>query len=113
MNVHDDQARSAEIAGEIGQRILAKQAAQSEEWANLPENLNPTDAGAHIALVSVADPYTRLEPNATGVVESVDDAGTVHVAWDDGSTLGLIPGVDCWRRIHPRWLPTPMREVTR
>lgn len=83
----------------------------TENWANLPENLNPTDAGAHIALVSVADPHTRLEPNDTGEVLFVDDAGTVHVAWDNGSTLGLIPGVDHWRRIHPRWLPTPMREV--
>lgn len=26
----------------------------------------------------------------------VDDVGTVHVAWDNGSTLGLIPGIDQW-----------------
>ncbi|UXW85096.1 DUF4314 domain-containing protein [Microbacterium azadirachtae] len=82
----------------------------TEDWANLPENLNPSDPGAQIALVSTMDPYTRLEPNSTGEVLFVDDAGTVHVAWDDGSTLGLIPGVDRWRRMHPRWLPTPMRE---
>ncbi|MDQ7877313.1 DUF4314 domain-containing protein [Microbacterium sp. QXD-8] len=99
----DDQARSAEIAGEIGARLLAKQSAS---------NLNPTDVGAHIALVSTSDPHTRLQPNATGVVTGVDDAGTVHVAWDDGSTLGLIPGVDEWRRVHPRWYDAPMQEVT-
>ncbi|WP_345799922.1 DUF4314 domain-containing protein [Microbacterium sp. AZCO] len=99
----DDQARSAEIAAEIGQRILAKQAAA---------DLNPTDVGAHIALVSTSDPHTHLGLNATGVIESVDDAGTVHVAWDDGSTLGLIPGEDQWRQVHPRWYDAPMSEVT-
>jgi len=26
----------------------------------------------------------------------VDGLDTVHVAWDDGSRLGLIPGVDEW-----------------
>jgi hypothetical protein len=29
-------------------------------------------------------------------VISVDSAGTVHVKWDDGSTLGLIPDEDQW-----------------
>ena len=26
----------------------------------------------------------------------VDDVGTVHVRWDNGSTLGLVPGEDRW-----------------
>lgn len=29
-----------------------------------------------------------------GTVISVDDAGTVHVAWDNGSTLGVVYGED-------------------
>ncbi|MCQ9352951.1 DUF4314 domain-containing protein [Corynebacterium sp. 153RC1] len=29
-----------------------------------------------------------------GEVIVVDSLGTIHVAWDDGTSLGLIPGVD-------------------
>jgi len=36
------------------------------------------------------DPYSTLEPGARGTVEHVDDAGTVHVRWDDGRTIGLV-----------------------
>lgn len=31
-----------------------------------------------------------------GTILVVDDVGTVHVQWDSGSTLGLIPGEDCF-----------------
>lgn len=39
------------------------------------------------------------EPNPVpagteGIIFHVDDAGTIHVKWDDGSFLGVIPGVD-------------------
>ena len=36
------------------------------------------------------DPYSTLEPGTMGTVTVVDDAGTVHVAWDSGSKLGLV-----------------------
>lgn len=29
-----------------------------------------------------------------GTVQFVDDVGTVHIEWDSGSCLGLIPGED-------------------
>ena len=35
-------------------------------------------------------------PGTRGIVTLVDGFGTVHVAWDDGSRLGLIPGEDQW-----------------
>ena len=28
-----------------------------------------------------------------------DDMGTIHVSWDCGSSLGLIPGEDAWKKI--------------
>lgn len=37
-----------------------------------------------------ADPYTRLEPGTMGTVTLIDDAGTVHVTWDNGSHLGMV-----------------------
>ncbi|EFL94287.1 DUF4314 domain-containing protein [Mobiluncus curtisii] len=49
-----------------------------------------------VRLIATTDPYTHLTPGEEGTIMVVDDAGTVHVAWDNGSTLGLIPGEDRW-----------------
>ena len=51
-------------------------------------------AGDRVRLVSCDDPHTRLTPGAEGTVSLVDDLGTLHVTWDDGSNLGLIPDLD-------------------
>lgn len=50
-----------------------------------------------VMLVSTTDPYTNLRRGDIGTVTLVDDYGTVHVKWDNGSTLGLITGEDEWR----------------
>ena len=52
--------------------------------------------GRRVRLEHTDDPYTQLQPGAEGTVTLVDDLGTVHVRWDDGSTLGLIPRHDQW-----------------
>jgi hypothetical protein len=53
--------------------------------------------GKRIELLSTSDPYTKLKPGDRGTVQFIDDIGTVHVAWDNGSTLGLVPGEDQFR----------------
>ena len=53
--------------------------------------------GDRIEFVSSSDTYTRLQPGTKGTVSLVDSMGTVHVNWDDGSTLGMIPGEDQFR----------------
>jgi len=35
-----------------------------------------------------------LTPGQLGTVDFIDDAGTLHVKWDDGRTLGLVPNAD-------------------
>jgi hypothetical protein len=40
-----------------------------------------------------------VKPGTIGTVEFVDDLNTVHVKWDNGSTLGMIPGDDSFRFI--------------
>lgn len=50
--------------------------------------------GSRIRLISSSDPYTTLSNGDQGTVEDVDSLGTVHVKWDNGSTLGLMPGED-------------------
>ncbi len=31
-----------------------------------------------------------------GTISFIDDAGTIHVSWDNGRRLGLIDGTDTW-----------------
>ncbi len=57
-------------------------------------------AGMRIQLVSVNDIYTKLQPGEEGTVDNVDDIGQIHVLWDGGSRLALIPGEDAFRIIQ-------------
>lgn len=57
------------------------------------------EVGDRVRLVRTSDSYTQLKPGAEGVVELIDGLGTVHVCWDDGSRLGLIPGTDDFEKI--------------
>jgi hypothetical protein len=49
----------------------------------------------------MADDYTSLRPGDAGTVKLIDRFGTIHVAWDDGSYFGLVPGVDRWEAMSP------------
>lgn len=51
-------------------------------------------SGTRVRLVSTSDEMTRLREGDEGTVDHTDSCGTVHVDWDNGSTLGLIPGED-------------------
>lgn len=52
--------------------------------------------GDRVRLIKLNDPYADLPPGSEGTVMHVDALGTIHVTWDCGSTLGLIPGEDRW-----------------
>lgn len=50
---------------------------------------------SRVELISMDDPYnTKLVPGEKGSVIHVDDAGTIHVSWDCGSSLGVVYGED-------------------
>ena len=46
---------------------------------------------------TMEDPYHPLPAGLRGECCGVDDAGQIMMIWNDGSTLSLIPGVDCFR----------------
>ena len=52
--------------------------------------------GDRVRLIKLNDPYADLPPGSEGTVMHVDALGTIHVTWDCGSTLGLIPDEDRW-----------------
>jgi hypothetical protein len=62
--------------------------------------MRPEKKGDRVRLIHCTDPHTRLTPWQEGTVTDVDDFETVHVHWDSGSRLGLIPGVDRWEVIE-------------
>lgn len=52
--------------------------------------------GRKVRLIHTSDPHTKLKTGALGVVDFYDSFDTLHVKWEDGSNLGLIPGCDAW-----------------
>ena len=53
--------------------------------------------GRRIRLLGMgSDDPNPVEPGIEGRVTLVDGSGTIHVQWDNGRTLGLIPEVDSW-----------------
>jgi hypothetical protein len=55
--------------------------------------------GTRVELVFMNDDYRKLLPGEKGTVIGVDDIGTIHVNWDCGSSLGVVYGEDCCRKI--------------
>ena len=46
------------------------------------------------------DPYHPVNDGALGTVDHVDDAGQIHMKWDNGRLLALIPGVDSFSIVN-------------
>lgn len=55
--------------------------------------------GSRVELVYMNDAYRDLEAGLQGTVTDVDDVGTIHVNWDNGSCLGVAYGEDKCRKI--------------
>ena len=54
--------------------------------------------GCRVEILRMADPQAP-PVGALGTVIGVDDVGTIHVNWDNGSSLGVAYGEDDCRRI--------------
>lgn len=63
--------------------------------------MDRTLKGRRVRLIYTTDNYTKLEAGALGTVNFEDDMETLHVKWDDGSSLGLIAGEDAWEILSP------------
>ena len=49
--------------------------------------------GTEVTLNSM-EKESQMPPGLKGTVDMVDDTGQIHVSWENGSSLALIPGVD-------------------
>jgi hypothetical protein len=50
--------------------------------------------GKRVILIKMDDPFTDLKGGDEGVIFFVDYIGQIHVSWNNGSRLALIPGID-------------------
>ena len=55
--------------------------------------------GTRVMLLSMEDPWAPVPSGTRGTVEVVDDIGQLHMKWDNGRTLALVPGEDSFRKL--------------
>ena len=49
--------------------------------------------GTKVKLIKMYDMH-EVPVGTKGIIEFIDDIGTLHIKWENGSTLGLVVGVD-------------------
>lgn len=55
--------------------------------------------GTKIQLISMRDEKYPILPGTIGVVTHIDDLGSIHMKWQNGSSLALIPEVDSFKAV--------------
>lgn len=82
-------------------RVLTRHLAGNGAWRTPPAPKTPAASeepgvrpGCRIRLLGDSETEAGLRAGMEGDVMMVDSLGTIHVDWDNGSCLGLIPGVD-------------------
>lgn len=47
-------------------------------------------------MLDYMDDIQAVPAGTKGTVDHVDDMGTIHMKWDNGSSLGICPDTDCF-----------------
>ncbi len=55
--------------------------------------------GTRLMLNSMNDPYAPIPAGTRGTVAFVDDVGQIHMKWDNGRTLAIVPSEDDFRKL--------------
>lgn len=55
--------------------------------------------GIRIELICMNDPYSPVPSGTRGTVRAVDDMDTIFPDWDNGRSLGVVPGEDSFRKL--------------
>ena len=50
--------------------------------------------GTTVVCDHMDDPYNPIPTGTKGTVEHIDSMGQIHVRWENGSGLALVPNVD-------------------
>lgn len=66
--------------------------------------------GTRLMLLQMNDPHCPVESGTRGTVSLVDDIGTIHMNWDNGRSLGIVPGEDKFRRLTQEEIDQELKE---
>ena len=55
--------------------------------------------GTRIMLLNMGNDPRPVEASTRGTVLGVDDTGTLHCDFDNGRSLGIVPGEDSFRKL--------------
>ena len=61
---------------------------------------NPTvGKGERIEMIKMEDDPAPIEPGTKGVVDHIDGIGQIHIHWDNGRMLAIVPEIDKFKLI--------------
>ena len=66
--------------------------------------------GMRIRIIQMEDDH-GVDEGMEGTILTIDDLGTLHVRWDDGSQLGVIPGIDKYELLEDEYIDDPDKFV--
>lgn len=82
-------------------RVLTQNLAGNGAWRTPPTpKARGVRPGCRIRLLRDSDTEPGLREGMEGEVMMVDSLGTIHVAWDNGTSLGIIPETDRYQVIN-------------
>ena len=70
-------------------------------WIESNTNKDPmAKKGMRVRMLSMDDD-SPVDEGMEGTIHNIDSLGTLHVKWDDGRSLGVIPGIDNYQLLPP------------
>lgn len=55
--------------------------------------------GTKIKCIHMVKDPRPIPDGATGIVQFIDDIGTIHIRWENGRLFGIVPGVDKFSKV--------------
>ena len=92
---------------ENGTKIVSFKSCMGDTYSVEPENAQKSfvckdssvKVGMRIVCDKMEDDPQPIKDGSIGTVMLIDDIGQIHVSWDDGRNLALVPGVDKYHTI--------------
>lgn len=84
-------------------KLKGKKVKKMNDWARMEREAKRLKEaypeGTRLMLLHMDDPYAPVPEGTKGTVKHVDDLGQIHMEWDNGRTLAIVPGVDSFRTL--------------